>query len=356
MSYALARPLLFALAPESAHAVTLRAADLFHATGLLRALAPGVPALPVEAFGLRFPNPVGLAAGLDKDAAHIDALAALGFGFIEVGTVTPQPQAGNPRPRLFRLPAAEALVNRFGFNNVGLDVFLDNVKRARWRGVLGINIGKNADTPMERAADDYLSGLERVYAAAGYITVNVSSPNTQGLRALQDTAALDTLLGRLAGARTKLADQHGRRVPLLLGVAVDRVLLVAHAEQGRLENVDVNQVQSIADAVRRHGFDGIIATNTSVSREGVEGLAHADEAGGLSGAPIRTRATRALAALHAALGGEIPLVGVGGILQGAHAVEKTAAGATLVQLYTGLIYRGPALVGDCVRALSAART
>jgi len=339
MSYALARRLLFALAPESAHAVTLRAAELLDAAGLLRAVVPTVPTLPVDAFGLRFPNPVGLAAGLDKDAAHIDALAALGFGFIEVGTVTPRPQAGNPRPRLFRLPAAEALVNRFGFNNVGLDVFLQNVRRARWRGVLGINIGKNADTPMEHAAEDYLIGLERVYAAAGYVAVNVSSPNTQGLRALQETAALDALLGRLAGARVKLADQHGRRVPLLLKVAPD---------------LEGEQVQSIADAVRRHGFDGVIATNTSVSRDGVEGLAGADEAGGLSGAPIRVRATRALAALRTALGGEVPLVGVGGIVQGAHAVEKAAAGATLVQLYTGLIYRGPVLIGDCVRALSSA--
>ncbi|HEY5636770.1 MAG TPA: quinone-dependent dihydroorotate dehydrogenase [Burkholderiales bacterium] len=339
MTYALARPLLFALAPETAHGFTLCAADLLHGAGLLQALAPAVPALPLEAFGLQFPNPVGLAAGLDKDAAHIDALAALGFGFIEVGTVTPRPQPGNPRPRLFRLPQAQALVNRFGFNNAGLDDFLENLGRARWRGVLGINIGKNADTPIERAAEDYLTGLERVYAAASYVTVNVSSPNTQGLRALQDSAALEALLETLAASRTRLADRHGRRVPLLLKVAPD---------------LEGGQTQSIADAVRRHGFDGVIATNTSVSREGVAGLAHADEAGGLSGAPIRARATRVLAALHAALGGEVPLVGVGGILRGADAAEKAAAGATLVQLYTGLIYRGPALIGECVRALAGA--
>lgn len=340
MTYALARPLLFALAPEAAHALTLRAADLLQAGGLLRLAVPAVPAAPVEAFGLRFANPVGLAAGLDKDAAHIDALAALGFGFIEVGTVTPRPQPGNPRPRLFRLPAAQALVNRFGFNNVGLDAFLANVARARWRGILGINIGKNADTPLEQAAADYEAGLERVYAAAGYVTVNISSPNTQGLRALQEADALDALLGRLAALRERLADAHGRRVPLLLKVAPD---------------LDGTQVQAIADAVRRHGFDGVIATNTSLSREGVEGMAQANEAGGLSGAPIRARATQVLSALHAALGGEVPLVGAGGILAGRDALEKVRAGATLVQLYTGLIYRGPALVAECVRALAAAR-
>jgi len=285
--------------------------------------------------GLHFPNAVGLAAGLDKNAAHVDALARLGFGFIEVGTVTPRPQPGNPRPRLFRLPRAQALINRMGFNNVGLDGFLENLSRASWRGVLGINIGKNADTPMAQAADDYATCLERVYARASYVAINISSPNTQGLRSLQGKEELDALLARLTALRASLAERHGRRVPLALKVAPD---------------LDATQILQIADAVRRHGIDGVIATNTSVSREGVQGLPHAHEAGGLSGAPIRARATAALAALGAALKGEVPLIGVGGIVSGADAAEKLAAGATLVQLYTGLIYRGPALVSECISA------
>ena len=333
MLYALARPLLFALDPETAHALTLELADAPLRLGLLRvARARGAP---VRAMGLEFPNAVGLAAGLDKNAAHVDALARLGFGFLEVGTVTPRPQPGNPRPRLFRLPAAQALINRMGFNNVGLDVFLENLARASWRGVLGINIGKNSDTPLDQAGDDYAACLERVYARASYVTINISSPNTQGLRALQGKGPLDALLARLAAMRAPLADRHGRRVPLALKVAPE---------------LEPAQVQAIADAVRRHGIDAVIATNTSVSREGVEGLAHAGEAGGLSGAPIRARATATLAALAAALKGESALIGVGGILRGEHAVEKLAAGATLVQLYTGLIYRGPDLVSECISA------
>jgi len=333
MLYALARPLLFALDPETAHALTLELADAPLRFGLLRVAR--VRGAPVRAMGLDFPNPVGLAAGLDKNAAHVDALARLGFGFLEVGTVTPRPQPGNPRPRLFRLPAAQALINRMGFNNVGLDGFLENLARASWRGVLGINIGKNSDTPLEQAGDDYAACLERVYARASYVTINVSSPNTQGLRALQGKGPLDALLARLAAMRAPLADRHGRRVPLALKVAPE---------------LEPAQVQAIADAVRRHGIDAVIAANTSVSREGVEGLAHAGEAGGLSGAPIRARATATLAALAAALKGESALIGVGGILRGEHAVEKLAAGATLVQLYTGLIYRGPDLVSECISA------
>jgi len=333
MLYALARPLLFALDPETAHALTLELADAPLRLGLLRVAR--VPGAPVRAMGLIFPNPVGLAAGLDKNAAHVDALARLGFGFLEVGTVTPRPQPGNPRPRLFRLPAAQALINRMGFNNVGLDVFLENLARASWRGVLGINIGKNFDTPLDKAGDDYATCLERVYARASYVTINVSSPNTQGLRALQGKDELGALLARLAALRQRLADRHGRHVPLALKVAPE---------------LEPAQVQAIADAVRRHGIDAVIATNTSVSREGVEGLAHAGEAGGLSGAPIRARATATLAALAAALKGESALIGVGGILRGEHAVEKLAAGATLVQLYTGLIYRGPDLVSECISA------
>jgi dihydroorotate dehydrogenase len=327
MLYALARPFLFALDPERAHALTLG----------LAALVPAArPAgSPVRAMGLEFPNAVGLAAGLDKDAAHVDALARLGFGFLEVGTVTPRPQPGNPRPRLFRLPRAQALINRMGFNNVGLDAFLENLSRARWRGVLGINIGKNADTPIERAAEDYEACLERVYARAGYVAVNVSSPNTRNLRDLQAADNLDALLARLAALRARLAERHGRRVPLALKVAPD---------------LEPAQVGSIADAVRRHGVDGVIATNTSLSREGVEGLPHAAETGGLSGAPIRARATATLAAFAAALRGEAALVGVGGILSGADAAEKIDAGASLVQLYTGLVYRGPELVAECILA------
>lgn len=333
MLYALARPLLFALDPERAHGLTLGLADAPLRLGLLRvARAPGAP---VRAMGLEFPNAVGLAAGFDKDAAHVDALARLGFGYLEVGTVTPRPQPGNPRPRLFRLPRARALINRMGFNNAGVEACLDNLRRARFRGVLGVNIGKNADTPMDRAADDYATCFERVYARASYVTVNVSSPNTRNLRDLQENRQLDALLARLAGMRDALAQQHGRRVPLALKVAPD---------------LDPAQVQGIADAVRRHGIDGVIATNTSLSREGVERLRHAGEAGGLSGAPIRKRSTATVAAFAAALKGEAALIGVGGILRGADAAEKLAAGASLVQLYTGLIYRGPDLVAECISA------
>jgi len=337
MLYALARPLLFALDPETAHRLTLGAADAAQALGLAGILGrAAAPVKPVRVMGLEFPNAVGLAAGLDKNAEHIDALAALGFGFVEVGTVTPRAQPGNPRPRLFRLASAQALINRFGFNNVGVDAFVANLARARWRGIVGVNIGKNFDTPIERAADDYALCLERVYARASYVTVNVSSPNTVGLRALQDEDALDALLARLAAGRGRLADRHGRRVPLVLKIAPD---------------LDESPIRAIAAAVRRHGIDAVIATNTSLARDGVEGLPHAAEAGGLSGAPIRARATRVLAALAAELKGEVPLIGAGGIVSGADAREKIDAGASLVQLYTGLVYRGPALVHECVRAI-----
>ena len=328
--YRLARPLLFALEPETAHLFTLRAAGLLS--------YPVVPPAPVEAMGLKFPNPVGLAAGLDKDAAHIDALARLGFGFIEVGTVTPRPQPGNPRPRLFRLAGKEALINRFGFNNVGLEAFMRNVEATRWHGILGINIGKNADTPGERAAEDYEIGLEKVYARASYVTINVSSPNTKGLRDLQQKDSLENLLARISERRKILADRHGKRVPLALKVSPD---------------LDDVQIREIADAVKRFRIDAVIATNTTTTREGVEGEPHAVEAGGLSGAPLRARATRVLKAFAAELKGEAALIGAGGILSGEDALEKRAAGASLVQLYTGLIYRGPGLVAQCASAFRA---
>ena len=336
MLYALARPLLFALDPETAHLLTLALADALR-FGLMRAR---VPQYPVRALGLDFPNPVGLAAGLDKNAAHIDALAALGFGFIEVGTVTPRPQPGNPRPRLFRLLTANALINRLGFNNVGVDAFVANLRRTTWRGVLGVNIGKNFDTPNERAADDYVTCLEAVHGHASYVTVNVSSPNTAGLRALQERDALEALLRRLTETRERLADRDGKKVPLALKVSPD---------------LAPGQIVDIAASVRRYRMDALIATNTSLTREGVEGLAAANEAGGLSGAPIRSRATTVLAAFAAELNGEVALIGAGGILRGEDAQEKLAAGASLVQLYTGLIYRGPDLVCECVRQIAAAQ-
>jgi dihydroorotate dehydrogenase len=287
--------------------------------------------------GLEFANPIGLAAGLDKDAAYIDALARMGFGFIEVGTVTPRPQPGNPRPRLFRIPEKEALINRFGFNNVGVDAFLENVARARWRGVLGINIGRNADTPAERAADDYELCLEKVYNAASYVTLNVSSPNTPGLRSLQEKDSLENLLSRLTRRQEKLSDRYGKRVPLVLKVAPD---------------LEPEAIRSIAQSVQRHRIDGVIATNTSLSRQGVEGLPHANETGGLSGAPIFQRSTLILRELGRLLP-DTALIGAGGILSAENARDKRAAGATLIQLYTGLIYRGPGLVAECVSAYRA---
>jgi dihydroorotate dehydrogenase len=336
MIYSAARPLLFCLDPETAHRVTL---------GTLRQLARiGLPFAPHRApaacertiMGIRFPNPVGLAAGLDKDGEYIDALARLGFGFLEVGTVTPRPQPGNPRPRMFRIRAARAVINRMGFNNVGVDRLVENVKRARYCGVLGINIGKNFDTPLERAADDYVACLRKVYPLASYVTVNISSPNTENLRRLQGTAALDALLTTLKAERGALAAQHGRTVPLAVKIAPD---------------LDRLQIESIAAALTRHAVDAVIATNTTVTRGGVGGLPHEHEAGGLSGAPLASRATYVVRQLAHALAGKLPVIGAGGIMTGAGAREKVAAGASLVQLYTGLVYRGPALVRECVEAL-----
>ena len=339
--YQFLRPLLFALDAETAHGLTLRGLDAAWRCGLAARLAPAVPDLPVDAFGIRFPNPVGLAAGLDKNAEHLDALGALGFGFIEVGTVTPRPQPGNPRPRLFRLPRHEAIINRMGFNNAGVDALVRNVEASAYRGVLGINIGKQKDTPNERAVDDYGFCLERVYRYASYVAVNISSPNTQGLRDLQHEEALRRLLGSLREAQERLGSQSGARRPLLLKIAPD------------LTEADLD---GIAEVLRSCGIDGVICTNTTLDRSAVAGDPRAAEAGGLSGRPLLARSTEVLRGLHARLGDAVALVGVGGILEGEDAARKTAAGATLVQLYTGLVYRGPRLIGACVEALRRQRS
>lgn len=339
MSYTLARQLMFCLPTETSHHLGLHAISLGEKLGFT-GLLPAVPAQPVTAMGLTFPNPVGLAAGLDKNGDHIDGLAALGFGFIEIGTITPRPQPGNPQPRLFRLPAATAIINRMGFNNLGVDHLVQKVEQARFRGILGINIGKNFDTPVEQAADDYLKCLDRVYAHASYITVNISSPNTKGLRSLQSGDALAALLEPLKNRQSQLATQHGRYVPLAVKIAPD------------LERSDV---EVIADLLRRYELDGVIATNTTIGRTGVEQLPHGHEAGGLSGAPVRAASTRVLRELAQALDGTLPIIGVGGITDGESAAEKIQAGADLVQVYTGFIYRGPALVGEAAAAIAAAR-
>lgn len=333
MLYSLARPLLFSLAPERAHELTLSLLKSSHKMGLMR---QNVAAKPVTCMGIEFPNPVGLAAGLDKNGAYIDALAGQGFGFIEIGTITPRPQAGNPHPRLFRLPQAKAIINRMGFNNDGVDQLVENVKAAKFKGILGINIGKNADTPVEKAVDDYLICLEKVYNYASYITVNISSPNTKNLRSLQSGDALTELLETLKNRQLELAQEYQHYVPLVLKVAPD------------LDNSDI---AFIAKQLLRFKIDGLIVTNTTLSREGVEGLEHAEEAGGLSGAPVFEKSTACLAAFAAVLKGQIPLIGVGGILSGADAAAKKQAGASLVQIYSGLIYTGPKLVKDCVDAL-----
>jgi dihydroorotate dehydrogenase len=338
--YSLLRPLLFTLDPETAHHVTLDALQAAHRLGLLPLVAAQPAADPRTVMGLTFRNPVGLAAGLDKNGAYIDALAALGFGFIEVGTVTPRPQPGNPKPRLFRLPPAQAIINRMGFNNLGVDALLENVKRSRYQGILGINIGKNFDTPIERAADDYLIGLRKVYPHASYVAINISSPNTKNLRQLQGGDELDALLSQLKAEQEKLAEQHGKYVPLALKIAPD---------------LESEQIQQIATLLMRHRIDGVIATNTTLSREGVGHLPQHSEAGGLSGAPVRDKSTAVIRQLAAALQGALPIIGVGGILSGADAVEKMQAGAALVQVYSGLIYRGTELVAECAAAIKNMR-
>lgn len=337
--YACARPFLFSMDPEGAHNLTLPLLKDVASLGLTKLICRP-DADPRQVMGITFPNPVGLAAGLDKDGAYIDGLAALGFGSIEIGTVTPRAQAGNPKPRMFRLPQAQAIINRMGFNNGGVDAFVANVQRSKFYqdklGVLGLNIGKNADTPIERAADDYLHCLEKVYPYASYVTVNISSPNTKNLRQLQGASELDELLAKLKGAQQRLADQHKRYVPLALKIAPD---------------MDVEQIKMIADKLLQHKIDAVIATNTTLSRDAVAGLNHAEEAGGLSGAPVFELSNAVIRGLKAELGDAIPIIGVGGILSGEDAQAKINAGAQLVQLYSGLIYQGPALIRECAEAL-----
>jgi dihydroorotate dehydrogenase len=325
---------LFALDPERAHNVTLEAIAMADAFGLPPTYRPK-STRSAEVMGLRFPNPVGLGAGLDKNGVAVDGLARLGFGFLEVGTVTPRPQDGNPKPRLFRLPEHEAIINRMGFNNQGVDRLIENLARMNFRGILGINIGKNASTPIENAADDYLACLNKVYGRASYVTVNISSPNTKNLRQLQGESELDALLGALKNRQTELAQKHGRYVPLTLKIAPD---------------LDFTQITQIADALRRHQIDGVIATNTTLGRNGVEASPLANETGGLSGAPVFEKSTAVVRALSLALGGELPIIAAGGITRGEHAKAKLAAGASLVQIYSGLIFRGPGLVRECIEA------
>jgi len=339
MIYPLARSLLFALDAERAHDLALRALDAAHCSGMGRVFVPTPLPLPTRAFGLEFPNPVGLAAGLDKNGAHIEALFALGFGFIEIGTVTPKPQPGNPKPRMFRLPEHNAIINRLGFNNHGVDALARRVERIVHRpGMLGINIGKNKQTPNADAVNDYLVCLERVYPLADYVTVNISSPNTEGLRDLQHDESLRRLLGQLRETQSALAARHGKRVPLLIKIAPD---------------ITPSELDAMATAFTEYQVDGVIATNTTLARDGIKTHRFGNESGGLSGAPLMQPSTRVLRELRVRLPESIPLVGVGGIMTGADAAAKIAAGATLVQCYSGLVYRGPELITECVEAIRA---
>ncbi len=337
MLYGLARPLLFMLDPETAHGLTLPSVKLLQQLGCAGLPGKAIPGARVKVMGIEFPNPLGLAAGLDKHGEFIDAVAAFGFGFLEIGGVTPLPQPGNPRPRVFRIPEREAIINRLGFNSVGVDRFVENVRRARYDGILGVNLGKNKDTPLERTADDYIACLEKVYPFATYATVNVSSPNTQNLRQLQQAGELGGILAQVTSARDRLARAHQRRMPLAVKIAPD---------------LDDEQIAAIAAALVEFGIDAVIATNTTISRAGVQGLPHGDEAGGLSGGPLRAPSTAVVRKLAAALKGRVPIIGSGGIMSVADAREKLDAGATLLQLYTGLVYRGPGLVREIVEGLA----
>ena len=350
--YALTRPVLFSMDPEHAHELTLNALAMGQNTPAQWAWCSPRVDDPVTVAGVRFPNRVGLAAGLDKNARCIDGLAAMGFGFVEVGTVTPKGQPGNPKPRMFRLPQSQALINRLGFNNEGLDAFIANVRQAQCRQPgrphpmrLGLNIGKNAATPIEQATDDYLTCLDGVYPHADYVTVNISSPNTKNLRALQSDEALDALLGTLTQRAEQLTAQHGKTIPLFVKIAPD---------------LDDAQVASIALTLKRYGADasgqpnqrwGVIATNTTLDRQAVAGQPHAEEAGGLSGRPVFEKSNAVIRQLRAALGAGFPLIGVGGVMSGDDALAKIKAGADLVQIYTGLIYRGPGLVKEAAQRI-----
>jgi dihydroorotate dehydrogenase len=331
MFYRATRPLLFQLDPETAHALSLKSLRLFERAGLSRMIAAPVPHRPVRAMGLEFPNPLGLAAGLDKHAEYVDCLGKLGFGFLEIGGVTPRPQPGNPRPRVFRLPAAEAIINRFGFNSVGVDRFVANLRKSHYTGILGVNLGKNKDTPNERAVEDYAASLEKIYPHAHFATINVSSPNTADLRRLQSAEELAPLLSAMHAQRERLAQKHGRRVALAVKIAPD---------------IDDEAINAVARVAVEQRMDAIIATNTTTSRDRVRGLPHAEETGGLSGAPLREMSTEVVRKLARALDGAIPIIGVGGIMTAAHAREKLQAGATLLQIYSGLVYRGPDVVRD----------
>jgi dihydroorotate dehydrogenase len=337
MYYPLIRSLLFKFSPETSHHVALRSLAMANSMGLL-GLLHKTPQQPVNIMGIDFPNSVGLAAGLDKNGDYIDALAALGFGFIEIGTITPRPQAGNPQPRLFRIPEAHAIINRMGFNNLGVDHLVSQVQKAKFKGVLGINIGKNFDTPVENAADDYVHCLEKVYDYASYVAVNISSPNTQGLRSLQTGSAFADLLQQLKQTQARLAEQYGHYVPLAVKIAPD------------LQDEDI---EYIAEQLVHHQIDGVIATNTTITRTGIEGLDLAAETGGLSGKPLKALSSYTLSRLAQALAGRIPIIGVGGISEGSDAAEKIMAGASLVQVYTGFIYQGAQLIEDAAAAIKA---
>jgi len=340
MIYELAKKALFASDPETAHLLSMESLKLAHQLGASKFICMHRD-IPVRCMGLDFPNPVGVAPGLDKNADYFEALGALGFGFVEVGTITPKPQAGNPRPRIFRLTEALALINRLGFNNKGVDHLVRQVKKRRYDGILGINIGKNASTPNEKAAEDYLFCLEQVFPYADYITVNISSPNTKDLRELQAEASLNSLLAQLAKSRRQLQKTHGREVPMAVKIAPD---------------LDADGLEAIARAVKEHDIEAVIATNTTISRPGVFGLKHAKETGGLSGAPLKPMADKVLEDLRSLLPGSIDLIGVGGICTGQDAVDKLNRGAQLVQFYTGMIYRGPALLNECLQSIAAHHT
>jgi dihydroorotate dehydrogenase len=334
--YPLLRPLLFSLDPETAHEVTLKLLKAGHTTGLTRLIQPTVSDKPVTVMGLQFKNPVGLAAGLDKNGDYIDALAGLGFGFIEIGTVTPRPQSGNPKPRLFRLPEHQAIINRMGFNNLGIDYLLEQIQHCHYQGILGINIGKNADTPIEKATDDYLIGLQKAYPHASYITINISSPNTKNLRQLQQGDEIRGLIAALKAEQLKLQQQHGRYVPIALKIAPD---------------LSDEEISHIAKLLVEFSIDAVIATNTTIARDKIANHPLANETGGLSGAPVKAASTRVVQGLATELNGKLPIIAAGGILNADDAKEKLAAGASLVQIYSGLIYQGSQLIADIVAAL-----